>query len=254
VIAADFAGADEHVGDSTADEHLATIKTIRTNHQRQISEITVTPGTPTPLAARTVLNEDAREPSDPSTPTLVSDSDEDRDLPFIDAITPPDMIRLRRIPQQSSTEARSQQALQPLRSPNYFTTQAPSRKRAISVALVQKAYSLLIAPPSHLVSLMLDIAARIVRSMQGARDRRRRVPGAWNSSSAEEEDEWDEDDFGIRLDNLGRDSTRVEPGLSIRSSRAASRASSVASSDYDALVEGPLLRRIASRRSSGSLD
>jgi hypothetical protein len=94
---------------------------------------------------------------------------------------------------------------------------------------------------------MLDIAARIVRSMQGANVRTRRVPGAWND--VEEEDEWDdEDDFGIPLDNLRRDSTRSDTKVSTENLRAASRASSV--SDYDALVEGPVLRR----SSSGSLD
>jgi hypothetical protein len=250
VIALESADTTEHVPDLISDEHMDTIKGVRTNHQRQISEITITPSTPTPLTARTVLSEDAQEPSGPSTPTLISDSDEDHDLPFIDAVTPPDTIRLRKMHPRISDASDEQQALQPLHSPNhFFTSQAPSRKRAISAALVQKAYSLLVGPPSHLVSLMLDIAARIVRSMQGAKDMRRRIPGAWDSS-AEEEDEWDEDDFGIPLDNLRRDSARSESRPSLRGSRAPS----VASSDYDALIEGPLLSRVASRRSSGSLD
>ena len=246
--AAIAAEAREHVPDLIDHEHMSTINAARSNHSRQISEITITPSTPTPLSNR----EDAREPSDPSTPTLVSDTEDEQDLPFLDAVTPPDTIRLRRIPQHLSDDPDHEHALQSLRHRNsFYNSNAPSRKRAISAALVQKAYSLLVGPPSHLVSLMLDIAARIVRSMQGARDMSRRMPGAWNSSHAEEEDEWEEDDFGIPLDNLRRDSSMSSAKPDLR--RIPSRAS-VADSDYDALIEGPMLRRSVSRRSSGSLD
>jgi hypothetical protein len=249
------AEAQEYVGDLIDHEHMTTIKAARSNHSRQISEITITPATPPSLAGGSNLGEDGREPSNPSTPTLVSDTDDDHDLPFLDAVTPPDTIRLRRLPRHLSEHDEDDHALQSFRSPNsFFNSKAPSRRRAISAALVQKAYSLLVGPPSHLVSLMLEIAARIVRSMQGAKDMRRKMPGAWNSSHAEEdEDQWGEDDFGIPLDNLPRDSARSSRApSSVR--RSSSRASSVASSDYDALIEGPLMRRNASRRSSGSLD
>ncbi|KIV98615.1 uncharacterized protein PV09_09607 [Verruconis gallopava] len=216
--------------------HMSVVKASRNNHSRQISEITVTPGTPAQLTPAAVLNEDTRENSNPSTPTLISDSDEDHELPFTDAVTPPDTIRLVRIPDQSSDSASNEQALRTNRQ--LFTSQAPSRRRAISVALVQKVYSLLVGPPSHLVSLMLDIAARIMRNMQGARDLKRRIPGAWNSSHTEEEDEWDEDDFGIPLDNLRRESNTGDPLPGLR--RTLSRPNSEASSDYDALIEGPM--------------
>jgi len=248
--AAIAAEAQEHISDLIDHEHMTTIKAARSNHSRQISEITITPETPTPMSNR----EDAREPSDPSTPTLVSDTEDEQELPFLDAVTPPDTIRLRRMPQNfDDSHHDHDRALQSLRTrSSFYNTKAPSRKRAISAALVQKAYSLLVGPPSHLVSLMLDIAARIVRSMQGARDMSRRMPGAWNSSHADEEDEWEEDDFGIPLDNLRRDSSMSSTKPTLR--RKPSIANSVASSDYDALIEGPILRRKASRQSVGSLD
>jgi hypothetical protein len=246
------AEANEHVSDLIDYDHLATIKASRTNHSRQVSEITITPGTPTPLPTR---SENRRGSTNPSTPTLVSDTEDDIDLPFLDAITPPDAIRLRKLRPQASTSSLSYDNSVPsLRAPDYlYASKSMSRRRAISTALIQKCYSLLVGPPSHLVSLMLDIAARIVRSMQGAREGGLTVPGAW----ADEEDEWQEDDFGVRLDSMpSREASRSRSINSFGGARERgfSRADSVASSDYDALIEGPILRRKASRRSIGSLD
>jgi hypothetical protein len=78
----------------------------------------------------------------------------------------------------------------------------PTHGKPISSALIKKTYSLLIGPPAHLIALMLRIAARIVSRLPG-RDREK-IPGSWDTSDAEEdEDEWDddEDDFGIPLGN-----------------------------------------------------
>jgi hypothetical protein len=57
---------------------------------------------------------------------------------------------------------------------------------------------------------MLQIAARIVQGIPivyDGRSSRKKVPGTWESSAGEE-DEWDEDDYGIPLKNLKRTSAR----------------------------------------------
>lgn len=240
-IAAD---TDHHTEDAL-EEHSSTIK--RTNHQRGISEITITPSTPSHRNASSLHSEDARDRSNPSTPTLISDSDDENDLPFSDAVTPPDTLRLQRLPhpQRRTSGTSYQQALQPLPPPNhFFTAKPPSRKKALSAALVQKAYSLLIGPPSHLVAMMLEIATKIMKGIRWhGGDERRRVPGGWESSA--DEDEWgeDEDDFGIPLDNVKKEARR-ESRVVVGDEEE---------SDYDALVEGPRVGS-GSARSSDSID
>lgn len=184
-------------------------------HQRQTSEMTVVPDTPTPSAHSLSF---PRGSSDPTTPTLMDDTDSnssDHDVPFGDAPTPPDTLRMRRLPRRlSSTSGTSSTiALEPLRSPKLFSTpREPNKAQLISTALVQKAYSLLIGPPVHLVHVMLEIAARIMRGVRWDApmmlgERVDKVPGGWI-----EDEEWseneseEEDDFGIPLGNLRRGS------------------------------------------------
>jgi hypothetical protein len=230
-------------------------------HQRQISEITIVPDTPTPLSAHSTTF--PRGPSDPTTPTLISDTDSnssDHDMPFQDAPTPPDTLRLRRLPRRlSSTSATSSTiALEPLRSPSIFTTpREPNKAQLLSTALVQKAYSLLIGPPVHLVHVMLEIAARIMRGVRWdgpivLGERVEKVPGGWV-----EEDEWsgdeseEEDDFGIPLGNLRR-------GSDVSQTSRHSRGSFANSSRRDISVSSGLSRADASpgsgRSSRSSVD
>jgi hypothetical protein len=69
---------------------------------------------------------------------------------------------------------------------------------------------------------MLQIAARIVHGIPiiyDARGRKEKAPGAWESS-ADEEDEWDEDDYGVPLANLRRGSEASLSSLSSHATRA----------------------------------
>ena len=191
-------------------------------HKRGTSDMTIIPDTPTPI--RTVHGESPAERlelSDPGTPPLISDSDSSsdiNDLSWADAVTPPNTLRLRHIPRRPSG-THHRRALEPL-TPSFFSSPVgPSRGKLISATLVQKVYSILIGPPAQLVALMLEIAAKILKGipvMYDSQDRRERLPGSWETSSADEEDEWgdEEDDFGIPLDNLRRVSQTSSAGHS----------------------------------------
>lgn len=218
-------------------------------HQRQISEITIVPDTPTPLSAHSISF--PRGSSGPTTPTLIDDTDSnssDHDMPFQDEPTPPDTLRLRRLPRRlSSISATSSTiALEPLRSPKLFTTpREPNKAQLLSTALVQKAYSLLIGPPVHLVHVMLEIAARIMRGVRWdgpivLGERKDKVPGGWVEDEEWSDDESEEeDDFGIPLGNLRRgsdvsQSSRHSRGSFANSSRRDISVSSALSSRADA--------------------
>lgn len=181
----------------------------RSTHRRQVSEITVraesaeqtvplVPVTPImshPASATT--NEEAGLLSTPSTPPLVSDSDDDSvELPNLDAPTPPDAIRMKRL-----TGASQRRAFSPMpQAQNLFCPPKRTPGRDFTSALVRKTYELVLGPPSHLVSLMLRIAASISNGFGFSTYRVRRaekIPCSWDS---DDEAEWpEEDDFGIPL-------------------------------------------------------
>lgn len=190
----------------------------RTRHRRDISELTVRANsadgvdksatvTPVvPLMPITTPSIDVRPSSAPHTPPLVSDSDEDsQGLPSLDVPTPPETIRMRKL-----TGASPRRAFSPMPQPQnlcFPTRQKPDQK--LTTALVRKTCEIVLGPPQHLVSLMLRIAASISNGFGFATYRVRRtetIPGSWESSG--DEDEWEEDDFGIPLSNLGEPATR----------------------------------------------
>ncbi|KAJ4383541.1 hypothetical protein N0V86_001594 [Didymella sp. IMI 355093] len=190
----------------------------RTRHRRDISELTVRAAsadrvdksaavTPVvPLMPITTPSIDVRPSSAPHTPPLVSDSDEDSlGLPSLDVPTPPDTIRMRKL-----TGASPRRAFSPMPQPQnlcFPTRQKPDQK--FTTALVRKTCEIVLGPPQHLVSLMLRIAASISNGFGFATYRVRRtktIPGSWESSG--DEDEWEEDDFGIPLSNLGEPAPR----------------------------------------------
>jgi hypothetical protein len=182
----------------------------RSTHRRQVSEMTVrapssevmdqsAPVTPTMLFHP---NTDVMQPSSaPSTPPLVSDSDDDSvDLPGLDVATPPDAIRMKRL-----TGASQKRAFSPMPQPkNLFIPSKPMTLGGqFTAALVRKTCELVLGPPSHLVSLMLRIAASITNfGFSSYRVRREeKIPCSWES---DDEPEWpEEDDFGIPLNNIG---------------------------------------------------
>lgn len=190
----------------------------RARHRRDLSELTVraasadrvdksAPVTPAvPLLPTILPTIDVRPSSAPHTPPLVSDSDEDSlELPSLDVPTPPDMIRMRKL-----TGASPRRAFSPMPQPQnlcFPTRHKPNQK--FTTALVRKTCEIVLGPPQHLVSLMLRIAASISNGFGFSTYRVRRtnnIPGSWESSG--EEDEWDEDDFGIPLSNLGEPALR----------------------------------------------
>ncbi|KAH6644058.1 inheritance of peroxisomes protein 1-domain-containing protein [Boeremia exigua] len=185
----------------------------RARHRRDLSELTVRAtstdhaeksaalASVAPLQPITTPLIDVRPSSAPHTPPLVSDSDEDSlGQPSLDVPTPPDMIRMRKL-----TGASPRRAFSPMPQPQnlcFPTRQKPDQKFA--TALVRKTCEIVLGPPQHLVSLMLRIAASISKGFRFSTYRVRRtnnIPGSWESSG--EEDEWEEDDFGIPLSNLG---------------------------------------------------
>ncbi|UPX09687.1 uncharacterized protein EKO05_0000371 [Ascochyta rabiei] len=190
----------------------------RARHRRGVSELTVratsadyvdksVPVTPVvPLLPMTTPSIDVRPSSAPHTPPLVSDSDEDSlELPSLDVPTPPHMIRMRKL-----TGASPRRAVSPMPQPQnlcFPTKHKPHQK--FTTALVRKTCEIVLGPPQHLVSLMLRIAASISNGFGFSTYRVRRtksIPGSWESSG--DEDEWEEDDFGIPLSNLGEPVSR----------------------------------------------
>lgn len=184
--------------------------TSANRHKREVSDVTITIDTQAANRAESplILSEDAQSPSLPPTPTLVSDSDDNSDPSWSDALTPPDTFRLRRLPPGSSCRRN----LSPMPHPaNLFTPPIRTSTRQLSSALIHKTYALLLGPPAHLVALMIRIAARIANGGSSAypydvNGRGRRIPCTWESSG-DEEDEWDEDDYGIPLGNVKSNSS-----------------------------------------------
>jgi hypothetical protein len=89
------------------------------------------------------------------------------------------------------------------------TTNRAQRNHSITAALVNKACAVFLGPPAHLVTMMLQIAARFSSGAFGSNSiffvespigSPRRIPGSFYLEDEEEEDEdWDEDDFGVPL-------------------------------------------------------
>lgn len=190
----------------------------RGRHRRQISEVTVrasssdgvlqSPRAPTFNIHPSSPIAEIPLGSPPSTPPLVSDSDEDSlEPPLLDAPTPPSTIRMKRL-----TGATQRRAFSPMPPPqNLFrpTARGPGPAKALTAALVRKTYELILGPPAHLVSLMLQIASRVSNGAFGwdtykIKNTAEKIPCAWESS----EDEWDEDDYGIPLGNMEESTLR----------------------------------------------
>ncbi|CAN9443248.1 unnamed protein product [Alternaria alternata] len=190
----------------------------RSTHRRQVSEVTVrgpstertdpsAPVTPTvPYYSSTTPSIDVRPSSAPSTPPLVSDSDDDSPgRASIDIPTPPDAIRMRKL-----TGASQRRAFSPMPpAQNLFCPPKHSPRKDFTNALVRKTCELVLGPPAHLVSVMLRIATSISNGFGFNTYRVRRaekIPCAWES---DDEADWaEEDDFGIPLNNMGTPALR----------------------------------------------
>ncbi|KAI8938949.1 hypothetical protein NX059_004801 [Plenodomus lindquistii] len=190
----------------------------RSTHRRQISQITVraqsalgnipsAPATPTVAFDSSVVSRSEMHlfPA-PSTPPLVSDSDDDSiELPALDAPTPPNAIRMKRL-----TGASQRRAFSPMpQAQNLFRPPQQKLGRNFTSALVRKTCELVLGPPSHLVSVMLRIAASISHGFGFSTYRVRpaeKIPCSWES---DDDADWqEEDDFGIPLGTVGNPAIR----------------------------------------------
>lgn len=186
----------------------------RSMHRRHVSEATVrapslertdapAPITPTvpyyAATTTTIVSTDMRPSSAPSTPPLVSDSDSDSlGGASLDIATPPDAMRMKRL-----TGASQRRAFSPMPpTQNLFCPPKHSPSKEFTNALVRRTCEIVLGPPAHLVSMMLRIATTISNGigLSGYRARRaEKIPCSWES---DDEADWDEDDFGIPLNNL----------------------------------------------------
>lgn len=188
----------------------------RGRHRRRTSDLTMrasstnhvdaaVPVTPAPVSAPhrvTTPTTGVHPSSAPSTPPLVSDSDDDSiRTPSLDLQTPPNTIRLRRL-----TGTSQRRAFSPMPRPqNLFFPPRHDPRKQFTAALIRRTCELVLGPPAHLVQLMLRIAARISEGVFGfntyrVRHTGEKIPCSWESS---DEDEWpEEDDFGIPLRTL----------------------------------------------------
>ncbi|KAJ4303546.1 hypothetical protein N0V90_002443 [Kalmusia sp. IMI 367209] len=189
----------------------------RSKHRRQTSELTVrassehieevAPVTPTDNQFVSTPTIEVHLSPAPSTPPLVSDSDDDSlSPPSLDVATPPDAIRMKRL-----TGATQKRAFSPMPHPqNLFCPPAHGPRKQFTSALIRKTAEIVLGPPSHLVQLMLRIAAKISDGMFSfstyrIRNTAENIPGSWESS---DEEDWAEDDFGIPLRNIDESASR----------------------------------------------
>ena len=149
----------------------------------------------------------ASSPPLPQTPTLVSDTASQGEDSWSEAITPSPRTQLRH---RRSSRRRTPS---PLPSPaNLYSPSARLSGHHLTTALLQKTCSLLLGPPVQLVALMLNIARKISNGSYygfsfGTGESGQKIPCSWDFSDTEEDEVWEEDDFGISLGNVTNSKT-----------------------------------------------
>lgn len=198
----------------------------RPNHTREVSELTATPQSPRVWDVSTTPENRSLCRSispTPKTPTLIppgSSSDKSDDEPS-EVLTPPNhttTITRTTVRHRTTTSSNSRRReLSPL--PAAVNLFSPTRRsfrrlrtaRHLPTAIIQKTCEILMSPPSHLLQLMLNIAARIAagewRGFFSGSESEEDV--SWDFQAEEvvdigrdgqSEDSWmEEDDFGVRL-------------------------------------------------------
>ncbi|MCJ1466407.1 hypothetical protein MMC07_005026 [Pseudocyphellaria aurata] len=179
------------------------------NNSRDSSELTVTAkfsGVWSTADFETTEDMRVSSPILPETPTLISDAASQSEDAWSEAITPSPLAELR-----NRRPARRRQTLSPLPSPaNLHTPSSRLSGHHLTTAILQKTCSLLLGPPVQLVALMLNIASKIAHGAYcgaafGYADSRQRIPCSWDFSDVDDDsdgEEWEEDDFGVSLNNL----------------------------------------------------
>jgi len=188
----------------------------RPARNRETSEATITPvsstaETPGVWESSQAVLEEAGELSTPPprTPTLVDDIEDNLDEEHFEICTPPPKEQLRHRPTTGSNSRR--RTLSPLPpaanifSPKHRRPRHLQTARHLPTAILQKTCEILLSPPSHLLHLMLDIAAKIGAGewrgmVYGFGEGGEQVVGRWDYEDGELlGDAWDEDDYGISL-------------------------------------------------------
>lgn len=150
----------------------------------------------------------------PQTPTLMSDTASQGEEFWSEAITPSPRTQLRH------RRATRRRAPSPLPAPsNLYSPSARLSGHHITTAILQRTCSLLLGPPVQLVALMLNIARKIANGSYcgfsfSTGESGRRIPCSWDFSDTEDEEVWEEDDYGVSLGNVttSRTTTAKEVG------------------------------------------
>ncbi|KAL8793631.1 MAG: hypothetical protein Q9195_003783 [Heterodermia aff. obscurata] len=157
------------------------------------------------IMSPTLLESEAQAESSlplPQTPTLISDTASQGEDSWSEAITPSPQTQLRH--RRSSR----QRAPSPLPAPaNIYSPTARLSGHHLTTAILQKTCSLLLGPPVQLVALMLNIARKIAKGSYcgfsfGTGESGQRIPCSWDFSDTEDDQIWDEDDYGVSLGNI----------------------------------------------------
>ncbi|TQN73800.1 hypothetical protein CSHISOI_01635 [Colletotrichum shisoi] len=183
-------------------------------HYRDISDLTVTPETRRTWDATSSLTDDSSQESAATAPDIASEVVEQPDKVALseDEVTTSAVARRPYIRHRSTTSGISvgHRALSPLpTAANLFAssnTQArhhPLRSRLelvrrIPMAIVSKTCEVLLGPPSHLIALMLQVAAKIAAGqwrgmMFGFGEGGETIPVQWDYTD-DEYDSWGEND------------------------------------------------------------
>lgn len=155
----------------------------------------------------------AKADSAPSTPNPTEVSPTSPETAWEEIRVPPEMLRLRRQQTKASKSSvsSSNSSSSTISALSKRSTSQHRTQNAFASALVRKTCAIFLGPPAHLVAIMLRIAARfangafhmnlVIQSPPGAV---KRIPGSWDlaeelGSSDEEEEAWEEDDYGVPL-------------------------------------------------------
>ena len=138
----------------------------------------------------------------PQTPTLISDTASQGEDSWSEAVTPSPQTQLRH---RRSSRRRTPSPLPP--PANIYSPTARLSGHHLTTAILQKTCSLLLGPPIQLVALMLNIARKIAKGSYcgfsfGTGESGQRIPCSWDFSDTEDDEIWDEDDYGVSLGNV----------------------------------------------------
>ncbi|KAK1969537.1 hypothetical protein LY78DRAFT_343726 [Colletotrichum sublineola] len=183
-------------------------------HYRDVSDLTVTPETRRTWDAASSLTDDSSQESAATAPDAVSEAVEQPEKVALseDEAAASAVVRRPYIRHRSTASGISvgHRALSPLATAaNLFaTTNTQARNhplrsrlelvRRIPMAIVSKTCEVLLGPPSHLITLMLQVAAKIAAGqwrgmMFGFGEGGETIPVQWDYSD-DEYDSWGEDD------------------------------------------------------------